>query len=853
MRIPLDYYQILGVPESNLSELEQAYRDRLHQMPRQGYSDAAIESRKQLMTIAYEVLSDPLQQKKYAAAQSSPDPAEDLANPPTDRPQSELFAHRPDLEIEPEHFLGALIILFEQGKYEEVNSICMPYIGTNGRSSNSGSLHPASWSGSGAQTPTRQIDAALIAKGLRVPMGNNIIPLKPDIVLTMAFSLLEMGDREWKEGNYEAAGSYFETARKILVQEDLFPQIQGQIDRRLDRLRPYCISYLVALPLDRHEQRRQGIQFLEELLDTACTNESECQDRFGLNSERTIQFIHETLHHLTAAEQSNLFSHLARESHQSKALNAMQLACTYLHVHALIAQGFAYRNPHLIYRSQQILLYRLSQRLNNVAIDEATCCLLLGQIEAANQILNSMPDSAALVVIRQQSQGLPNLTRGLCWYVESWFKEEVFPCFRDLKANDPSLEAYFNNQDVRDFADRIPATDRNVGNWAASSPQLIDVPTSGDLSGGVNLPNYPVGVNSPTTPDLRVDVPAIGGRRSGTFSSHLPSSTPVDSENVPTAERVIQTPPAPEPPTTSIDEQVEGGNKVIQLERERLRRRPTYPTARTIDGQLEPNYAEDSISATASNYPDQIAQVSGQLVPTGKSGKLVRGDSTSSTLVRRRRRRLAVNVPRLLLVSAGGATCLFGSIWLGNMAINQLKANYGNTAPTAKLPAAGSVTNGGSPGKEAPIPVGVGSPSAEQKPAVVGLLTTNTAQQVVQTWLGAKAKSLDKEYQIAELKNILREPALSRAIERAQSEQAAGVYWKYKHASITVPSIEQANPQSKIATIQAQVQEDAEYYERDRLNPARSYSKKLLVRYELIRQADSWYINEMKVLKEISG
>ena len=69
MRIPLDYYQILGVPESDLSALEQAYQDRLCQLPRQEYSDAAIESRKRLITIAYEVLSDPLQRADYAAIQ----------------------------------------------------------------------------------------------------------------------------------------------------------------------------------------------------------------------------------------------------------------------------------------------------------------------------------------------------------------------------------------------------------------------------------------------------------------------------------------------------------------------------------------------------------------------------------------------------------------------------------------------------------------------------------------------------------------------------------------------------------------------------------------------------------------
>ena len=109
------------------------------------------------------------------------------------------------------------------------------------------------------------------------------------------------------------------------------------------------------MPLDQLAQRGQGIQFLEELLESACTNEVKCQERFGLNNKRAIAFIHKTLPHLTAVEQRNLFSQVARDTNQSgsQPLNGMQLACTYLHVHALIVQGFAYRNPQLIYTAQQ--------------------------------------------------------------------------------------------------------------------------------------------------------------------------------------------------------------------------------------------------------------------------------------------------------------------------------------------------------------------------------------------------------------------------------------------------------------------------------------------------------------------
>ena len=109
MRIPLDYYQILGIPESDLSELEQAYQDRLLQLPQQEYSAAAIESRKRLITTAYQVLSDPLQRSQYQASRMSTAVTSigsaDPISPTT-------FDRRPELDIAPDRFLGGLLILF---------------------------------------------------------------------------------------------------------------------------------------------------------------------------------------------------------------------------------------------------------------------------------------------------------------------------------------------------------------------------------------------------------------------------------------------------------------------------------------------------------------------------------------------------------------------------------------------------------------------------------------------------------------------------------------------------------------------------------------------------------------------
>ena len=662
MRIPLDYYQILAITESHLSELEQAYRDRLLQLPRQGYSDAAIESRKQLITVAYEVLLDPHQRQLYAAEPISAAMTEANDGSTNGSAAPATFDRRPELEIAPEHFLGGLLILFERGEYEEINSICMPYLGNNGRNSNSGSLHPhlpvqLTPSGNLRRSESMvHVEPAAINKFKRTPAGDRVIPLKPDIVLTMIFSFLELGDREWRDACFEAATIHFETAQKILVQEDLFPQIQGQIDRRLDRLRPYRVSSLVALPLEQHDRRRQGIQFLEELLECACTNEVQCQERFGLNSDRTIQFIHETLPQLTAAEQRNLFSQVARDSYQlgTSALNVMQLACTYLHVHALVAQGFAYRNPQSIYTAQQILQYRLSQRLD-VTIEQAICALLLGQTEEAQSILDSAAESAALLVIRQQSQGLTDLLRGLCWYIESWLKEEVFPCFRDTIDINPSIDAYFEDRDVQDFAERVPTTDRNISGWATSAPKLLDVPASGDLSGYANEAAHQLNPRSMT--------PA-NNRRSGSLNTAWQSSQDrLGSGRVAPAMRVEQplTAPASAPiPTPSEVDGATEDNKLIHLEQERQRRRPSMPTARTIDGQFEAAAIEDDLYQTPI-----VPAATSQLVPTPKA-------RPTGKMVRSRRSRRKPNIPRILLVGTGGIACLWGIIWLINALLRGL-------------------------------------------------------------------------------------------------------------------------------------------------------------------------------------
>jgi curved DNA-binding protein CbpA len=128
VRIALDYYRILGLPlAASEEQLRQAYSDRIVQLPRREYSSAAINSRKQLIETAYKVLSDPKERSDYDHLYLS-----HIYHPHTNTPNN----HNPEyqdtqnlsIEITPDQFIGALLMLQELGEYELVLKLGRPYL-----------------------------------------------------------------------------------------------------------------------------------------------------------------------------------------------------------------------------------------------------------------------------------------------------------------------------------------------------------------------------------------------------------------------------------------------------------------------------------------------------------------------------------------------------------------------------------------------------------------------------------------------------------------------------------------------------------------------------------------------------
>ncbi|MEL6384085.1 MAG: J domain-containing protein, partial [Cyanobacteria bacterium J06626_18] len=257
MRIPLDYYRILGLPiQATAEQLKQAHRDRTLQLPRREYSESAIEARKSLIDEAYSLLSDAERRQVYdkqffnrghavdvAVGTTKPsDPGsnvgeETLRAIASDAPPATTATepYTPKIEIDDTQFVGALLILLELGEYELVIRLGRPFlIGGN--------------------------------TGLENGRHGNAKPMLADIVLTLALACLELGREQWQQSQYENAAESLETGQELLLRENVFPGIRAELQSDLYKLRPYRILELVARPLEQAAERRQGIQLLKAML-----------------------------------------------------------------------------------------------------------------------------------------------------------------------------------------------------------------------------------------------------------------------------------------------------------------------------------------------------------------------------------------------------------------------------------------------------------------------------------------------------------------------------------------------------------------------------------------------------------
>jgi ARC6-like, IMS domain/DnaJ domain len=746
VRIPLDYYQILSVPTvATMGQIQQAYADRNLQQLRHEYTALAIESRRKLLKEAYEVLAHPTERSQYDAAQM----ADNLHFTQGENPLV-------NLDVDNDRVLGGLLILSEIGEYEKVLSIAWPLIGST-------------------QALAQITDSA------------DLEETRTALNLTAALALLELGRERWRQNEPGDGCTALETGIKLLRQQDIFPTVQAEIQKELHKFRP---QYILSLLTQSNSQentvsRQQVLSLLQELVE-GCSGRQGYMT-YGMTQDGFIAYIDQIRRHLTTTEQQSLF--------EGPAIRLGDPVFTYLLVYAMVARGFHYRMPELIYRANQLLLQNLS-RLQDVFIEQALCYLLLGQQSEANSALRRSRDQETLSYITKNSPTSADLIQGLCRYSELWFQSQVYPHFLDLQQQQASLSQYFDDRQVQVYLDDLPQLTP-----AIPPAEVLPVPT--------------VFSQVPTTASLashRASVPLIS-------SISAAASIKTSEGDLPQAERVGY--PAPEPSTTP--------DNVVPFERPLKRRESMPPNVVELDGTNQ----NPSLS--------QLNNTAGGKLTAVKNKELTRRPKNLA-LSRRRRYDLRFLL-RLMTMSLAGLIGVFTVVLMVNTTTKLFRqspaANITPPRPVASLP---SVVT-------APSAAATAIATAEPSAPAVATLTPNTAQELIQTWLQAKASSLSKQQDLQPLSQVLTGPALTRAQQRAQATKGDGSYWRYQHQVNQVQVVAAAPNQQESKTIDAVVQESADYFDRnDRRSDSRSYNKKLRVKYELLNKDGQWFIKDMTVI-----
>ncbi|MEH1935185.1 MAG: IMS domain-containing protein [Nostoc sp.] len=766
MRIPLDYYRILGLPLAASDEqLRQAYSDRIVQLPRREYSQAAISSRKQLIEEAYVVLSDPKQRSTYdqlyLAHAYDPDNLAAAAVALENRTESTkrgIDTQSLGIEITQDELVGALLILQELGEYELVLKLGRPYL-VNKNSATS------------ARKGNNLADEEIHASAEH-----------PDVVLTVAFACLELGREQWQQGHYENAAISLETGQELLVREGLFSSVQAEIQADLYKLRPYRILELLALPQEKTAERRQGLELLQNLLEDRGGIDGTSNDESGLNIDDFLRFIQQLRNHLTVAEQHKLFEA------QSKRPSAV---ATYLAVYALIARGFAQRQPALIRQARQMLI-RLGKR-QDVHLEQSLCALLLGQTQEATRVLELSQEYEALAFIREKSQDSPDLLPGLCLYAEQWLQHEVFPHFRDLANQQAFLKDYFANQQVQAYLEALPTDAETTNEWAVINPQYFPQPQTNNPPFPKNSTRNSGQFNYSRTPDL--DLPETPTKETPEYSNFSPpmwnSSGSVKSE-VPTAERMSR----------GTNHHLNGSAKTAAPghNQKRRRRKPTPPASRERVPDNRPHARRPRRRRTFANTIE------------GKT-RLVW--------------RVFISLVSILVFWVL-VTTTFG--WLKNLFF-----------PTRSAPDSQLFIQINQP------PISIPDPNSKLQSSD-GPLTDATAEELIRTWLSTKAAALGPNHQITNLEQILTGSALSQSRQTAQQYRLDNLYRKYDH-SLKVESVEKIDLFADRAAVEATVKEGSQLYENGQFK--NSSNDNLRVRYDLIRQRGKWRIQSISVVNQI--
>ena len=142
-------------------------------------------------------------------------------------------------------------------------------------------------------------------------------------------------------------------------------------------------------------------------------------------------------------------------------------------------------------------------------------------------------------------------------------------------------------------------------------------------------------------------------------------------------------------------------------------------------------------------------------------------------------------------------------------------------------------------------------PEVTAKPPVnPDVFDRESAKIAIQKWLDSKAAALGQEHQVERLNSILTASLLTQWRDRSNYYKQNNIHRQFEH-SLKIRSVKINPDNPNLATVEAEVKEVARHYQRGQLNQAQSYSDNLVVSYQLIRQNNTWLIQNNKILQSL--
>jgi hypothetical protein len=765
VRIPLDYYRILGVlTDAELGSIEAAYQDRREQQPRREYSDLTLRSRQNLIDEAYAVLSSASQRREYdKQLQQEPlvAPKAEIALPKIEGEAlntADFAPNTPCLNIKIQDLGGALSILQELGEYELVSKI-------------------------GRRELKNRLDFAPEELGLWQLY-------RQDIILSVALACLHRGREEYEMRDYEASAACQQEGLDLLAKEGILPSLQEEIQIELNNLRPYRILGLLSLELDRVEERLSGLHLLREMLQERRGIEGKGNDRSGLSNEEFVRFIEQLRGYLTVDEQLELF--------ESEA-NRPSATATYLLAYALLAKGFAHKQPEALVRAQT-LLKRFDPR-QDLYLERSICALLLGRTEAASNLLVKSQESESIEFIREHSQGAPDLLPGLCLYGERWLEGEVLSEFRDLHQQKLCLKDYFADRSVQAYLEELASNEEmGLEEEFLASPSLQKSSIVEIEENTVDRPQ-----NKTKTEKTRL---SWGQNRSK--QANRTAST-VDRGRSATAEKVGYG---------------RGGSATIERE---------------LHSRDFGSAADDSYSYGS----DYLSQPDWRVMEEGDDDRrrphrksvfaLIPAFFGKKTNRSRNSRKNNRSNPRLFL-GLLGLMAIALLTWLALKPKQQATEIASTDRPLITLQ---------EPAIDLPSEKPDSNPPSNDTQKVTSELDENKAKEVVERWLEAKRSAMGSQHDGSKLTEILDGASLKLWQGRSQNIKGSSDYLQYEHAVTGATVLSPSN--GKTASIQAKVREKATYYRGQKIDRAKSYDQNLTVNYDLVWKNNRWAIANIRV------